>query len=339
MPESGHKRPTLRTIAEMTGLAVTTVSRALHDAPDLRAATKLRVREAARAVGYVPDRAGVRLRTGRTNVISLVLGTDNEVTDHTGQLVSAIAGTLRDTPYHMTVTPYSPKEDPMQMVRYLATTHSADAVILNRIELDDPRTAYLREQGIPYVTFGRTRTCAKDSYFDFDNCAFGGLAVKALDDAGRKNIALITPPMHQNYARHMLKGASDAMAQRGRTLQVVDDFTSDDSSATIRNGVLKLLTKHPEIDGLICPSTTSTVAATVAVEKAGRIVGADIDIFAKEAIPFLRFFRSEIMTVTEDVSEAGRFLALAAINAIEHPDQPPAQRLIAPRQGEPIEWD
>ena len=68
-----EKKPTLRTISEISGLAVPTVSRALNDAPDIGRETKQRVREIAREIGYVPNRAGVRLRTGKTNVISLVL--------------------------------------------------------------------------------------------------------------------------------------------------------------------------------------------------------------------------------------------------------------------------
>ena len=66
-------RPTLKTIAYMTGLGVTTVCRALHDAPDIGQATKERVRLVAKQIGYRPNRAGVRLRTGKTNVISLIL--------------------------------------------------------------------------------------------------------------------------------------------------------------------------------------------------------------------------------------------------------------------------
>ena len=46
------RRPTLKTIAYMTGLGVTTVSRALNDAPDIGQATKERVRLVAQQIGY-----------------------------------------------------------------------------------------------------------------------------------------------------------------------------------------------------------------------------------------------------------------------------------------------
>ncbi|MEM1300990.1 MAG: LacI family DNA-binding transcriptional regulator, partial [Pseudomonadota bacterium] len=49
------KRPTLKTIAEITGFAVPTVSRALSDAPDIGAATKAKVLKVAKDLGYVPN--------------------------------------------------------------------------------------------------------------------------------------------------------------------------------------------------------------------------------------------------------------------------------------------
>ena len=59
-PVTTGERPTLKTIAYMTGLGITTVSRALKDAPDIGAETKERVRLIARQIGYQPNRAGVK---------------------------------------------------------------------------------------------------------------------------------------------------------------------------------------------------------------------------------------------------------------------------------------
>ena len=72
-------KPTLRTIANLTGLAVTTVSRALSDAPQISLETRERVHKIAREIGYLPDRAAQRLKTGRTNVISILLDSHQEV--------------------------------------------------------------------------------------------------------------------------------------------------------------------------------------------------------------------------------------------------------------------
>ena len=89
--DGDSRRPTLKTIAFMTGLGVTTVSRALKDAPEIGEETRRRVQLVARQVGYRPNRAGVRLRTGKTNVISLVLDTDEQIMGFVSDIIYGIS--------------------------------------------------------------------------------------------------------------------------------------------------------------------------------------------------------------------------------------------------------
>jgi LacI family transcriptional regulator len=327
----GHGKPTLKTISRLSGLAVPTVSRALGDAPDIGAETKRLVRRIAAEIGYVPNRAGVRLRTGRTNVLSLVLSTEHEMMNHTARLISSIAGALQGTPFHLIVTPFFPSDDLMKPIRYIVESGSADAVIFNQTQPDDPRVAWLMDRGFPFATHGRTRWAAEHPYFDFDNGAFAEIAVRGLVRAGRRQIVMIAPPPDQNYGRDTIDGAFRAAKAAGVAISVAKDMTSDSHRLVIRARTAELLTNNPEIDGIICSSTASTMACVAGLEGIGRRLGQDIDIFAKEAIPFLGLFRKEIMAIEEDVKEAGEFLARAAIQAIKEPHLPPLQGLDVPK--------
>ena len=91
-PRSG--KPTLRTIAEMTGFAITTISRALNNAPELAQETRERVQKIAAEIGYVPDRTALRLKTGRTHVISLILDPHDEILNFSQSLVSGLTAAL-----------------------------------------------------------------------------------------------------------------------------------------------------------------------------------------------------------------------------------------------------
>ena len=327
--EKGEK-PTLKTIARLSGLAVPTVSRALNDAPDIKSATKVRVREIAAKIGYVPNRAGVRLRTGRTNVISLVLSTQHDLTNHTGSLISAIAAAMQGTPFHMNVTPYFPNDDIMKPIRYIVETGSADAIILNQVGPEDERVKYLMEHKFPFVTHGRSVWCDQHPYYDFDNEIVGELAMRKLAERGRKNILLIAPPRDQFYSKHMIDGSSAAAAELGVQLTTHPIITSDFPRIPLTDEVAKFLVKHPEIDGIISASTSAAMASAASLEKVGRILGDDIDVFAKEAIPILEWFRPGILTVFEDVTVAGAFVARAAMQAVRQPDEPPMQFLEKP---------
>lgn len=321
-------KPTLKTISHLSGLAVPTVSRALNDAPDIGRETKKLVRKIANEIGYVPNRAGVRLRTGRTNVISLVMSTDHN--NHTGRLIASVAGGLRDTPYHLIVTPFFPDEDPLQSVRYIVETGSADAIILNQIMPKDPRVAFLMERNFPFATHGRSDWSSRHAYYDYDNEAYGRVAADGLFRRGRKHIALIGPPLEHSYAQHMHAGVKEATQRNGQKMSVIDTITSDTPSQETLPHVIAFLKQNPQVDGIISGSTNAATAAVAAIEVSGRTLGEDMDIFTKEASPFLTLLRPELLACPEAVSEAGTFLAKAAINAIRNPDAAPFQDLEVP---------
>lgn len=326
-----RERPTLKTISRITGLAVTTVSRALHDAPDIGSGTKKRVQETAIRIGYRPNRAGVRLRTGKTNVISLVLSTDNDVMNNTARLISSIAGTLHGTTYHMNVTPYFPTEDPMAPIRYIVETQSADAIILNQIQPRDPRISYLMERNFPFAAHGRSDWAHNHAYFDFDNRRFGELGIDQLIQRNRETILLVSPPMDQSYAQDFIGGAVSRGKELGINIILMEGTNSDSPLAEIEAVVARYLSDTPEICGVICASTKSAMAAVSAIEDMGLSVGKDVDVFSKEAIPFLKRFRKPILTVHEDVGTAGNFLAKAVMKRIADPTIPPMQGLETPK--------
>ena len=322
------QKPTLKTIAQMSGLAVPTVSRALNDAPDIGSDTKVLVRKIANEIGYVPNRAGVRLRTGRTNVISLVMSTEHD--NHTSRLISSVAGGLEGTRFHLNVTPYSPQDDLMKPVRYIVETASADAVILNQIEPNDPRVAYLMEKGFPFATHGRSNWADSHPYYDFDNHAYGSQAMDTLHGRGRRRVAVVAPPIAQSYAQHFIAGLQESADKHGIELNVIRDATSDSDVPVVLSAVKAALIADPTIDGITVTSTTAAMASVAALEQLGMTLGDTIDVISKEAASFLKLFRSEILTSSEAVGIAGGFLAKAAINAIRNPTSPPMQYLEVP---------
>lgn len=329
-PDSDAERPTLKTIAAATGLAVATVSRALKDAPDIGEETKRRVRETAARLGYRPNRAGVRLRTGKTNVIALVLSTESDIMNHTSRLIYSIAAALRGTAYHLVVMPFFPDQDPMEPIRYIVETESADGIILNQTKEDDPRIRYMHNHGFPFAAHGRTAMGIDHLFFDFDNEAFGRIGARALADRGRKRLYLVAPPRSHMYARHMIHGFSDAAARAGLPFEVSDRVTSDAGGDPVEAAVAARFAEPDPPDGLLLGSTTAAMAAIAAIERSGRALGRDFDVVAKEAVPMLRRFRQDILIVREDVGCAGEFLARALVATIDKRDWTERQGLEVP---------
>lgn len=328
MSEAG--RPTLKTIAFMTGLGVTTVSRALKDAPDISAETRRRVQLVARQVGYRPNRAGVRLRTGKTNVISLILNTEEQIMSFISDMIYGISETLAETPYHLIVTPYSIRNDPMEPVRYVVETGSADGIIISRTEPDDPRVHYMHEHGFPFATHGRTQTGVEHAYHDFDNALFARRAVRRLIEQGRRRLALLPPPPVLTYHGHMSDGFSDGLAEAGAAPYSLHGLNIDHSFERIRREIAQIMRQDTRPDGFVCGAGSATFPLVMGIEDAGLRLGGEVDIVAKQSMNILPWFRPQLHVINEDFRLAGRELARAVLRRIEGEDPLRLQTLSRP---------
>ncbi|TPM31872.1 LacI family transcriptional regulator [Mesorhizobium sp. B2-3-4] len=337
---SALERPTLKTLAFMTGLGVTTVSRALKDAPEIGAETRRRVQLVAKQIGYRPNRAGVRLRTGKTNVISLVLNTEQEIMSFVSDIIYGVTEVIADTPYHLIVTPYSRSQDPLDPVRYLVETGSADGVIISRTQPNDPRARYMLERGIPFATHGRTDMGLVHPYHDFDNYAFADEAVRCLAGRGRGRLALLTPPVGLTYHSHTVNGFVDALADVGASEVPFNTVSIDQSIDQIRMRTAQLMRRKDRPDGFVSSAAAATLALVAGIEDAGLKLGRDVDIVSKQSSDLLHLFRPELLIVNENFRLAGSELARAVLGWIggEAPGSlqslsKPGQVLAYPRSG------
>ncbi len=330
------KKPTLRTIATELGLAVTTVSRALRNDQKISATTRKAVQDLAHRLSYHPSRAGLRLRTGKTNVISLVLDTEEQMGSFLSQMIFGITEALDGTPYHLVITPCSRHGDPVAPIRQLVETEAVDGIIISRIEPEDRRVKYMIEQGMPFVTHGRTDMGVEHPYFDFDNDAFARLAVARLAQLGRTRLALLAPPADLNFHNHMRHGFEMALREHGLEEVSFPGISNDNSIENIRHSIRDLMRQVPPPDGLINSSggVSGTGGAILAIisglSDVGICIGRDVDIVTKQLFANLPVFGETFYVIHEDVRETGRGLAKALLGAIEGRPVTTLQTLIVP---------
>ncbi len=308
------KRPTLRSLAEITGLGISTVSQALRDSPEIAEETRRRVQLAARQAGYRPNRAGVRLRTGKTNVVTVVLNPQDEGSGFFADFVYGISDGLAGTSYHLVVTPYS-LTDPMAPIRYIVETGSADGVIFSRTQPDDPRARYLTEHGLPFATHGRTAMGLSHPYYDYDNETFAFEALRLLAEKGRKRIALLAPPPQLTYYSHTCKGYERGLAAFGLTGVPLGSVNTE-TPLTVLHDLARDVAHDHAPDGVICCSVTAAVAYGVGLAAAGKEIGKHVDVVAKSSTRLLSMTSPQITFVPEDFRKAGRDLAKLVIAAV-----------------------
>lgn len=332
MTDPDHRpkgRPTLKTIAYMTGLGISTVSRALKDGPEIAVETRARVKMIARQIGYRPNRAGVRLKTGKTNVIAVVLNPGDDGSGFFSNFVFGISDALVGTAYHLVVTPYS-LSDPMAPVRYIVETGSADGVILSRIQSADPRVQYLLDHGLPFATHGRTEMGATHPFHDFDNEAFAWQAVMRLVRKGRRRIALLGPPPGLTYHKHTNLGFARGIRETDAVSIPLGSIDTDTSLVDVRQTIRQLASGHEPPDGIVCSAVHASFAVVAGLEDIGMMLGRDFDVVTKPANDLLEMLRPGIIAIPEDFHAAGYDTARMVMQWIAGNDPADLQRLIDP---------
>jgi LacI family transcriptional regulator len=328
-----EKRPTLKTLAEITGLGISTVSQALRDSPEIAADTKQRVKLAARQAGYRPNRAGVRLRTGKSNVITVVLNPQDDGSGFFANFIYGIADALVGTTYQLVVTPYS-LSDPMAPIRSIIETSSADGVILSRTQQDDPRLRYLQDNDMPFATHGRTDMAIDHCYFDFDNEAYAIAALGLLKQRGRQKAVLFNPPPMLNYYRHTLAGYEEGLrihAMTGTTLATVN---SDSSSIQTRAAALALAQRDDRPDAVVCTSARQAVSVVAGLKDGGMEIGRDYDLVAKQVTELVHVMIPEMLSIPEDYRQAGFEVASMLIARIAGEEALMLQKVVSPEIAE-----
>lgn len=304
-----HRKPTLKTIAELTGLAVTTVSRALGDDPLIARETRQRVQAAAAEVGYLPDRAAQRLRTGRTNVISLVLDPHEEILGYGTSMIRGMTATLRGTPYHLVITPHFSDTPQIDPVRHIVRNRMADGILFSRTEPSDERVKFLLEAGFPFVCHGRTELATPHPYVDYDNYHFTYEAAKKLIASGCRRLFIILPPERFTFHQHMRHGFMTAVREEGVGFEIAQGITLDSKADAVRDHVAARLAEPAPPDGFICGGEVSAMAVMSATHDLGLAIGHDVRLVAKQTSGLFDQVRPRIETIYEDLSEAGRLMA------------------------------
>lgn len=309
-------KPTLKTIAQMTGLAVTTISRALNNAPELAQETRDRVQKIAAEIGYLPDRAALRLKTGRTNVISLILEPDEQIYGFGTNLVTGITEALRDTSYHLVITPLFRNVQPIEPVQHIVRNRMADGVIFSKAEAFDDRIRYLLDNDFPFVSHGRSRWPEPHPFVDFDNDAYAYGATKRLAAKGCRRVSIVLPESSLTYTDHLKAGMERAAKEVGIEYEFATDVTLASATDAIRNYVIKRSKRPDRPDGYVCASEVSALAVTGGLRDAGLVVGETAHVVTKQSSFMFAQFQPGAETVQEDFVAAGRNLATLLLRRI-----------------------
>jgi LacI family transcriptional regulator len=187
--EGRNGRPvTINDIAAVTGVAASTVSRALTRPGRVSAATRQRIETAARELNYIPNIQARALTSGRTQTIA-VLVSDVASPFYCG-IISGTSLELKAAGYaHLLIDTEDSGEMETQMLHRLS--HSLDGAVLASSRLSERALVNLATQ-IPLVTINRSVPGVPSVMIDTPS-GFSQ-AVEHLASLGHRDIVYVSGP-------------------------------------------------------------------------------------------------------------------------------------------------
>ena len=316
----GSPRPTQKSIADRMGISVGTVSRALADDPKIAEETRVLVRQVAAEMGYAPDRAAQRLRTGKTKVINLILPPHDEIFGFGTSMIRGISHGLEGSSYHLVVMPDFGMEDDGDAIRRIVRNKLADGIMFSRTEPNDARVRFLSEVGFPFVSHGRTELATPHPFVDYDNFSFAYEAALRMIRRGARRLAILLPPARLTFRQHLLHGFMTAVRESGVAFEILDDATLDSAPEEIKAAVSRRFSQPDAPDGLVLPGEVSALAALAAVQDLGLTPERDVKLVIKQTTGLFDLVRPRVDSIYEDLPEAGFQMASILLRAIRGED-------------------
>jgi LacI family transcriptional regulator, galactose operon repressor len=301
-------RPTIRDVAERAGVSIATVSRVLNDKGDVSEATRERVRQVARSVGYSADRAAQSLVTQRTGLVAVVVGDNAGHRDLSllffGKVLAAISRRLDHGGY-----------DPLLLQAHDAGLHHRfDAAILIGVDADDAFVEELAARAVPLVGVDVRCEGRRTAFVGSDHADGVRLALAHLHALGHRRIA------HVAGALNTLAGAERLEAFRRETermgLEVRDEYVrrGDFSSASGYREACALLALADRPTAIVAASDLMALAALQAIRDAGLQPARDVAVVGFDDLEAAALAHPPLTTIRQNREELGE---LAATRALE----------------------
>lgn len=302
----------LKQLSESLGLSQTTVSRALNGYSDVNEATRERVVETAKRLGYKPNAMARRLAMGKADAVGLVYPLDAlDMGDPRFlEVIEGLTDALNANDIDVLIASAG-KANELKTYERLIRGHRVDGLIVARTLIKDPRIQYLRQAKFPFVSYGRTQDPSAFSWFDFDNELGCRLAVRRLVGFGHQHIAYIHASVNMNFARQRYEGFMAEM--REAALPVNPDWVKEAGFAP-RSGydaMRALLAAETRPTAIVVDNNLAGVGVLQALYEAGLKVGEDCSVIVYDGVPQTVFTNHSELTFVEQATpyEAGKKLA------------------------------
>lgn len=323
---SSH-RAGMREVADLAGVAVSSVSRVVSGHPDVSPAMRHRVLAAVTSLGYQPDFLAQSLRRGATLTVGFIAGDISNPL--IAEIASGIESLLKAERYSLVVM--NSGLDPGQDATNIEFLHRrrVDGMILSLSSERKKETLNaLRNLRVPIVVVDRdlpNRLNASSVISDHRTGA--SAATSDLLTLGHRMIGLVTGPLDTRPARERLAGVREATVAAG----LPDAYVYRTHSFAAEYGETateELLALTPAPTAIIAGGNQILVGCLRTFHRHDLRVGKDIALVTCDEVPLAELFSPPIAAVVRDNLAMGRAAAQLLLERMR--DSAAARQVVIP---------
>jgi len=248
-PPAAPRPLTLRDVSEASGVSEMTVSRVLRNRGEVSEATREKVLQAAKQLGYVPNKIAGALASQRVNLVAVIIPSLSNMVFP--EVMMGISEVLDDTPLQpvVGVTNYRPERE--EAVLYEMLSWRPSGVIIAGLEHSEASSAMLRAAGIPVVEIMDVDGEPVDSVVGISHRRAGRKMGSAIAEAGYKRIGFLGTKMPLDHrARKRFEGLTEALAKAGIEVADQEFYSGGSALAKGREMTETILKRTPDLDFL-----------------------------------------------------------------------------------------
>ncbi|WP_167568935.1 LacI family DNA-binding transcriptional regulator [Brevibacillus migulae] len=314
-------RITIKDIAELCGVSVGTVDRALNNRPGISAKTKKKILQIAEEMHYRPDHTARSLAKGRTMTLGVILF---DVHNRSfAQLMNAIADKANEFGYFVDlVLTDKNQENELRCLEHLIT-RKVDGIILFTVNKGKEFEQFAKRLQTPIVTICN-RLSEDWNYVGIDDRQAMKDAVQYIIDKGYERYIYICPPLAFRGKSNIYtqeeryEGCKEALREAGleERLILIEE----------RNYIHALdqiaLTGSVPRTAIICSCDYYALEVMNALKAKGLRIPEDIGLMGFDNIDVLKYVTPPLTTVEYAVEEIGVKAVECLVGILDRQEEP-----------------
>ncbi len=308
---------TIKDIAKVLGISVSTVSRALKDHPDISEETRKQVKELARKLNYEPNALALSLRRNKSNTIGIIIP---EIVHHFfSSVISGIEDVAYDSGYNVIVCQSNETYEREVINAQALLSNRVDGVLISisKTTLDFDHFRNFTNQGIPMVFFDRVCPELNTDRVITNDEGGAFIATEHLINIGCKKIAHFAAPQNLLIGQGRLAGYLRALKQYKYNYDP-NLVLHCDTMEQAEEKTIDFLNRFPDVEGIFAVNDSTAIGAIKMIHKMGKRIPQDVAVIGFGDGPNALIVSPTLSTVEQKGYEIGAEAVKLLINKIEN---------------------